>query len=70
MNTQAQLLYKLKDLGWTVSMCGSQHYKLVPPHRDMRIVIASYTASDHRAYMNIRADIRRAYKVTGRESPI
>ncbi len=54
-----QLLKEAEGLGFEVSMTRKCHYKLM--HKK-GIIIVSSTASDHRAFMNIRAEIRRVLK--------
>jgi hypothetical protein len=70
MNSQRRLFKTLESHGWAVGITNGNHYKLIPPHEDMKLIIASYTSSDHRALSNIKADVRRAYRSTNRESPV
>lgn len=38
---------------------GRKHYKLIPPDKTQEIVTFGSTISDHRAFKNIRAILRR-----------
>lgn len=38
---------------------GRKHYKLIPPDKTKDIITLGATVSDHRAYKNIRAMLRR-----------
>lgn len=46
--------------GWRVEPLRGGHVRFLPPRGTGRIVVASATASDHRAVRNLRADLRRA----------
>jgi hypothetical protein len=70
MRDHKLLLKTLADLGWQITLNKSRHYKLLPPHDNMTIVVTSLSPSDHRAIANIRADIRRSYKQAGRNPPL
>lgn len=45
--------------GWSVRTTGSGHLKLVPPDKNRSFLVISKTPSDRRAYLNIRAALRR-----------
>lgn len=53
-----KLLNELELEGWSWSKTNGGHVRLT--HNSGIIVFASWTASDHRALKNIRADTRRA----------
>lgn len=59
----AQLVKKAKKQGWTVVYGKGQgakgHPRLVPPDGGQFIVIP-LTPSDHRSFLNTRAELRRA----------
>lgn len=38
---------------------GKKHYKLIPPDKSKEIVTFGITVSDHRAFKNVRALLRR-----------
>lgn len=53
-----QLLNELEQEGWSWTNTNSGHVRLT--HNSGVIVFCSWSASDHRALKNIRADTRRA----------
>lgn len=67
MNDVDTLLREAYKMGW-VRVMGGKHYKLVHPCG--ATVIISRTASDRRAMLNIRADLRRAMRQRGIECKI
>ena len=69
MKTQKSLLNFLQSQGWRIEKT-NRHWKLLPPFREGGIVIMSHTTGDHRALNNMIADVRRAYRKIGRESPL
>lgn len=54
----AQLVKKAKKQGWTVQYKG-KHPRLVSPDGSY-FVVMPLTASDHRSFLNTRAELRRA----------
>jgi len=70
MRDHKLLLKTIEKLGWQVTLGANRHYKLTPPFKDMCIVVTSVSPSDFRSIANIRADIRRSYKLTGRTPPL
>jgi len=59
LNEIKKLLRDARRDGWQIEQ-GSKHLKLTK--EGCRPVSVSVTASDHRAAMNIRSDLRRAEK--------
>ena len=59
MNDVKKLLRDARREGWKIEQ-GKKHLKLTK--EGCRPVVCSVTASDHRAAMNIRSDLRRAMK--------
>jgi len=46
--------------GWVVQATKKGHVRLVPPNKDMPIVIGSGTPGDHRAVKNLLAQAKRS----------
>ena len=59
MDDVTKVLREAKRDGWQIEQ-GKKHLKLTK--EGCRLVVCSITASDHRAAMNIQADLRRAGK--------
>lgn len=53
-----QLLRAIRKDGWNSEVTGGAHVRVTGP--DGQVVIVPATPSDHRAYQNARANLRRA----------
>ena len=62
MSARAELERALADAGFSLRV-GKGHY--VWRHSTGRVVTMSTTASDQRAWLNQRADVRRALRAVG-----
>lgn len=49
----------LEAQGWKVTKTTKGHYRFVPPDPEKRIVHTGGSPSDHRAFKNLKADLRR-----------
>lgn len=58
MNDYDALLERAKDAGAVVGLTGSGHWRITTP--DGKRLFVSQTPSDHRAVINLRAELRRA----------
>lgn len=63
------LRIKLIQEGWVSRLTNGQHHQLIPPFGN-RIVIMSSTPGRGRAYQNALSDVRRVYKLAGKEPPV
>lgn len=55
-----ELVLQLLSRGWTIRRGRGGHYKL--SHPSGKTVVVSRSPSDHRAWLNLRASIRRIEK--------
>ena len=51
---------KARRQGWTVTITGGCHWKLVPPNPDAKIIYTARTPSDYRAFANFLSDMKRS----------
>lgn len=52
-----KMLKKLKKLGWTISVTGTTHIRVVSPAG--QIAVVSNSCSDRRGLLNARSDLRK-----------
>jgi len=54
-----EMLAKVESQGWRIEK-GKNHIKAIPADKTRPIVVLAATPSDHRAVMNVRAQLRRS----------
>ena len=54
------LIDRARAQGWKVEWTGGNHLRFYPSDRSKPVVHASGTASDKRALLNLRADLRKS----------